>query len=201
MADALRRVDPVWEVLLPEEQRRILGLLVESIKVSDSGVEMRLHANGIEQVVEELGPTDTVSPADTTDPPAHFPGVTTRREQGAVVVFIPMRFHRRNGSQKIVTAGQAKEDQDEDAPWRACPKAHRWQGELESDQHSSVEDLAKAYKVNLSYASRMLRLTSLAPNIVEAVLGGRPPAGLSLRALHKGIPLYWEEQRQLWPTA
>ncbi len=201
MTDALRRVDPVWEVLFPEEQQRILSLLVESITVSESGIEIRFECNGIEQVVEELDPADTESPVGSSESPVRQPGVTTRRDGNKVVVHIPMRFRRRNGSQKIVTAGQAKEDQDDDALVAALAKAHRWQEELESDQHSSVEDLAKAYKVNLSYASRMLRLTSLAPDIVEAVLAGRPPAGLSLRALHKGIPFYWEEQRQLWPTA
>lgn len=112
-----------------------------------------------------------------------------------------MRFHRRNGRRKVVTAGHVKADQDEDALVTALAKAYRWQDELESGEHSSVEDLAKTKKINLSYASRILRLTSLAPDIVEAVLNGRPPEGLSLRALHKGIPLAWEAQRQLWPVA
>ena len=56
VTDALQRVDPIWEVLHPEEQRRVLELLVETITVSKDNVEVRFRANGIEQVVEELEP-------------------------------------------------------------------------------------------------------------------------------------------------
>ena len=54
VTDALQRIDPLWEVLHPEEQRRVLELLVETITVSKKDVEVRFRANGIEQVVEEL---------------------------------------------------------------------------------------------------------------------------------------------------
>ena len=56
VTDALQRIDPIWEVLHPEEQRRVLELLVETITVSKENVEVRFRANGIEQVVEELEP-------------------------------------------------------------------------------------------------------------------------------------------------
>ena len=39
-------------------------------------------------------------------------------------------------------------------------------------------------------------LTSLAPEIVEAVLAGKDVPGLSLRQLRKGIPLLWSQQRE-----
>ena len=56
VTDALQRIDPIWEVLHQEEQRRVLELLVETITVSKKDVEVRFRANGIEQVVEELEP-------------------------------------------------------------------------------------------------------------------------------------------------
>ncbi len=56
VTDALQRIDPIWEVLHPEEQRRVLELLVETITVSKENVDVRFRANGIEQVVEELEP-------------------------------------------------------------------------------------------------------------------------------------------------
>ena len=45
-----------------------------------------------------------------------------------------------------------------------------------------------------SYVSRMLRLTLLAPDIVEAILDGRQPAELQLDDLLEGFPLEWEGQ-------
>jgi site-specific DNA recombinase len=56
VASALRRLDPVWEVLYPEEQRRILELLIESITVNKKEVAIEFRANGIEQIVDELKP-------------------------------------------------------------------------------------------------------------------------------------------------
>lgn len=56
VTDALQRIDPIWDVLHPNEQRRVLELLVEAITVSKKNVEVRFRANGIEQVVEELEP-------------------------------------------------------------------------------------------------------------------------------------------------
>ena len=53
--------------------------------------------------------------------------------------------------------------------------------------------------VNATYVSRVLRLTLLAPDIVEAILDGRQPAELQLDDLLKGFPLEWEEQGHLVP--
>jgi hypothetical protein len=39
-----------------------------------------------------------------------------------------------------------------------------------------------------------LRLTLLSPEIVEAILDGRQPAGLQLDVLLAGFPLEWERQ-------
>ncbi|MFN9628351.1 MAG: hypothetical protein ACK6AT_19040 [Planctomycetota bacterium] len=46
--------DPIWEVLYPEEQSRILELLIETVRVSENNVDIRFRTNGIEKIVEEL---------------------------------------------------------------------------------------------------------------------------------------------------
>ena len=58
VAEALKAIDPVWEVLFPEEKRRIVQLLVEGITVSKTGIDMRFRTNGIEQIVQELQPIE-----------------------------------------------------------------------------------------------------------------------------------------------
>ncbi len=58
VVEALRAVDPVWDVLFAEEQRRIVQLLVEDITVSTSGIDIRFRTNGIEQIVDELQPIE-----------------------------------------------------------------------------------------------------------------------------------------------
>lgn len=56
VTNALQRLDPVWDVLYPEEQRRVLELLIESITVNKKEVAIQFRANGIEQIVDELIP-------------------------------------------------------------------------------------------------------------------------------------------------
>ena len=58
-----------------------------------------------------------------------------------------------------------------------------------------IEDLARAKGIGKTYVSRVLRLTLLAPEIVEAILDGRQPAELQLDDLLEGFPLEWEGQR------
>ncbi len=63
---------------------------------------------------------------------------------------------------------------------------------------SSLEDLAHAVGCDRTYVGRMLRLTSLAPDIIEAILRGDEPDGLSLEKLRKNLPVRWDEQRKCW---
>jgi hypothetical protein len=59
----------------------------------------------------------------------------------------------------------------------------------------TIEELAKREGVNRGYMSRVLRLTLLAPDIVEAILDGRQPEGMRLEDLLEGPPAEWDEQR------
>ena len=52
--------------------------------------------------------------------------------------------------------------------------------------------LAKAEKVNDSYLSRVLRLTLLAPDILERILDGQQPRSLELKFLMQRLPSFWE---------
>ena len=54
--------------------------------------------------------------------------------------------------------------------------------------------MAAAEKINASYVCRVLRLTLLAPGIVEAILDGRQPAGMTLAAPMRPFPVGWGEQ-------
>ncbi len=46
-SDALQGIDSIWDVLYPEEQRRVLGPLIEQIKVFLYHVAVRLRSNGV----------------------------------------------------------------------------------------------------------------------------------------------------------
>ncbi len=69
---------------------------------------------------------------------------------------------------------------------------------MEDGEFTSAAELAKASKVNESYLCRVLRLTLLAPDIVEAILDGHQPSTLELKDLLRPFPLEWHAQRKLW---
>jgi hypothetical protein len=113
-------------------------------------------------------------------------------------ISIPVTFLQRSGRKQILTPRGA-------APWSLAPRvdtalvkaivrAHRWRQMLESGDHASSADLAKAEKVNDSYLSRILRLTLIAPDIIEAILTGRQPTTLQLDDLLKPLPAAWALQ-------
>jgi hypothetical protein len=59
----------------------------------------------------------------------------------------------------------------------------------------TVREFAQVEKGKESYISRVLRLTLLAPDMVEAILDGRQPEGLTLSALMEGVAVEWPVPR------
>jgi hypothetical protein len=78
----------------------------------------------------------------------------------------------------------------------ALVRAFRWRKMLDTGVYGTLEDLAKAKDVAPSYLSRVLRLTLLAPEIVEAILGRRQSTELQLDELLVGFPLEWTWQME-----
>ena len=66
---------------------------------------------------------------------------------------------------------------------------------------ASVIEIAEAEKISKSYVSRILRLALLAPDLVEAILGGWADQRVMLERLERPLPMGWEEQRQLFLTS
>jgi hypothetical protein len=74
-------------------------------------------------------------------------------------------------------------------------RAHRWRRKIESGRAKSITDLAEQEGVTDAYVCRLLPLTCLAPDIVEAILDGRQPNGLRLAEMPGNVPLAWDGQR------
>jgi hypothetical protein len=125
-------------------------------------------------------------------------GVETRLDGNTLVVRIPMRFQRRGGRKRIVapdgsTIVPSSKPQPDGTLVKALARAWRWQGMLEEGRFASVRELAEAERVGLSYISRIMRLTLLAPDIIERILDGRPAPQLG--ELMQPFPVAWERQR------
>ena len=77
---------------------------------------------------------------------------------------------------------------------KAIARSFRWRRMIETGVRATVDEIAAAEKINPSYVSRVLRLSLLAPEIIEAILDGRQPPQITLAGLLKPLPLAWEAQ-------
>ena len=114
---------------------------------------------------------------------------------------VPMTFTKRGGRKLVITPDGAPSwapprRRVDNAMVKALARAFRWRKMLETGTYGTVEEIAAAEKINASYVSRVLRLTLLAPDIVEAILDGRPPAEMTLAALMTPFPVAWGEQAE-----
>jgi hypothetical protein len=117
-----------------------------------------------------------------------------------ITIRVPLTLKKRGGRKLIITPGgrEAKgkvETSGDPSLVKALARAFRWRGMLESGAFATIQELAAAEKINSSYVSRMLRLTLLAPDMVEAILDGRQPDGVTLAGLLEGVPVGWGEQK------
>ena len=78
---------------------------------------------------------------------------------------------------------------------KAIARAFRWREMLEDGTYATIAEIAVAEKINECYVGRVLRLTLLAPDTVEAVLNGRQPPEITLAVLMQRFPVGWKRQR------
>lgn len=113
-----------------------------------------------------------------------------------LTVVIPLRVKPRGGRKAMVTPGVLALERRQDITLiKAVARAFRWRRMLETGRFATINELAAAEKINSSYVSRVLRLTLLAPDIVEAILDGRQPEGMTLPATLKPFMAEWNQQR------
>ena len=128
----------------------------------------------------------------------------TVTETGNLKIHIPMRIRRMQG-RKMVLAPRALDGDVSDSPAevqtavvQALGRAFSWAQAIESGKVHSITDLARGLDVDNSYVVRILKLTTLAPDIIEAILNGEEPTGLSLAKLTRTFSMDWEQQRALF---
>jgi hypothetical protein len=123
------------------------------------------------------------------------------RDGKSMTVRVPLSVHKRGGRKFVIapdgtsiTAALMPGAVDSTLV-KAIARAFRWRDLLESGQYSTIREIARAEKINESYVGRILRLTLLSPDIVDATLRAPPPAELQLDTLMRPFPRDWPKQR------
>ena len=111
-------------------------------------------------------------------------------------VHVPFSLVKRGGRKEMVLpVDRSTHRQTDDTLVKALARAFRWKRMLDTGEFSTIADLAQRERIAAPFLTRTMRLAQLAPDLVEAILNGRQPRGLTLEALREPLPFDWSEQR------
>jgi len=114
----------------------------------------------------------------------------------AVALNVPFRVVKRGGRKEMQLPEGATQPRRTDSTLvKALARAFRWKRMLESGEFVTISELAEREGIAFTYMARVLRLTLLAPDIVEAILDGKQGPQLTLAKAIEPFPTTWSEQR------
>lgn len=113
-----------------------------------------------------------------------------------VTIHVPFRIVKRGGRKEMqLPEGAPSQRSPDEALVKALARAFRWKRMLESGEFATIAELAERERIAPSYMTRVLRLTLLSPDIVEAILNGKRGPEVTLARVLERFPVEWDEQR------
>ena len=100
----------------------------------------------------------------------------------------------------VLPEGTAQARKTDNTLVKALARAFRWKGMLGSGEFASISELAEREGIAFTYMARVLRLSLLAPDIVEAILDGRQGPEVTLARLLEPFPPEWTKQVKIGAT-
>lgn len=115
----------------------------------------------------------------------------------SLTIHVPFRIVKRGGRKEMqMPDGAALPRSTDSTLVKALARAFRWKRMLESGEFATIGELAEREGIAVSYLTRVLRLTLLAPDIVEAILDGTQEPERTLSQLLETLPTDWQSQRR-----
>jgi site-specific DNA recombinase len=184
-----RQVSDEFPTLSPDATRSSLMTLVQRIDITPEHVEIRVYRQGL----HDLLAAPSIEP--TLVPPA------PRNYDADVVTFkVEAHLQRVGREMKLVVDNAENQAEADPGLLRIIVRAHDFHERLIRDPDLTVPAIANQERLTIGYLSRLLRLPSLAPDIVTAIINGKHPPQLSAKRLMRlalKLPTDWAEQRKL----
>ena len=113
-----------------------------------------------------------------------------------ITIQVPFRVVKRGGRKEMrLPDGAAQTRTPDSVLVKALARAFRWKRMLDSGEFATIAELAEREGIAPSYMTRVLRLTLLAPDIVEAILDGKQGPEVTLARVLEPFSMEWTEQR------
>ena len=112
-----------------------------------------------------------------------------------VTIHVPFHIVKRGGRKEMqLPEGAPTQRRPDSALVKALARAFRWKRMLESGVFATIAELAEREGITVSYLTRLLRMTLLAPDLVVAILDGRQGLEVTLARLMEPFPAEWADQ-------
>jgi DNA invertase Pin-like site-specific DNA recombinase len=173
-----------WSEPSPSEQRNILRLMLARVEVQQDQVEVQVNPAALGTLL--LGDpraNEIINPISVVTP---------------LVLSISASLRRSGQEMTLLVDGPAPAGRPNPALIRLIAKSHALRDALMTSDAESIATFAHREGLSKSYVTRLVRLAYLAPVIVEAILDGRQPTGLTTTRLMQDtrLPLGWQEQKR-----
>ena len=188
----------LWEFMFPGARQELIQLVVGDIVVFPDKVSFVLKVDGLKDLASEMAVGGYFN--ESHGNPAEIPESQQEvLDDGSIRITMKLEQKRIKGHRRVVIPAPGAERLKQTSLLRAINNARRWMDMLINGEAKNVTDLSKKLGRNNGYITRILSLNSLAPDIVEAILAGIEPEGLSIAKLtEQPIPEDWNEQRRLY---
>ena len=112
-----------------------------------------------------------------------------------VTLHVPFRIVKRGGKKEMqMPEGATHSPRTDNTLVKALARAFRWKRMLESGEYATIAELAEREGIAPSYMTRVLRLTLLAPDIIEGGFDGKQGPEVTLAKVLEPFPLPWQHQ-------
>jgi site-specific DNA recombinase len=181
------RATASWPDLRADQIRAFVVAVVSRIQV---------HADRVEIVLDPIKALRSLAQAGG-DMPINR-DAPTDADRPTVTLTIAARLRRTGKEMRIIVDNDSGPQAPDSSLVRVLVRGHAIRTRLLGDQSLTLDDIAKAEGLTPSYATRLFRLTLLAPDILSAILSGQHPPELTARKLMDDtrLPLDWNEQRR-----
>ena len=180
-----------WPSLKQDQARAYLKSLLRRVIIRSGSIQIEIAADRVTEAVCSEPDGGPVLPSTLT--------------HDTITLEIPAVLQRAGMAVRLIVPGAGDEPRPDPSLMRLLVRAFGIRDRLDRNPDLTIQRIAEAEGVVASYATRLLRLSFLAPDIVAAILEGRPPLELTANKLMRDtrLPLEWTAQRQRlgFPTA
>jgi len=184
-----RQISEELPTLAPDAVRFILMTLVNRVDIKSEHVEIKVCRKRLHDLLQ----TESINPSLAAALPASHP-------RDILKLKVKARLQRVGREMKLIVHNADDRAAADPGLLRIVARAHDFQERLVQDPNLTVPAIANQERLTIGYLARLLRLPSLAPDIVTAIINGKHPPQLSAKRLTRlalKLPTDWAEQRKL----